>query len=201
MGRQILAGAFTVLGEHCVQVALTSAASAQVPCETARELHANIKHPSQNSSRRLRARVVLSPCPLRASLAPWIGSTSAAQAVLPQTLPCASETLRPRAHLLVLGGERLVGQVELDAALLVGGELHEDVRVVGLALADGRVQRHHDQRVRRVALGQHEQAHDAVVLDAVVLRLRRRTRDTRGQRQTLILGSLNRRTMLSYWMR
>ena len=75
------------------------------------------------------------------------------------------------ADLLVLGGERLVGQVELDGALLVAGELHEDVRVVRLALADGRVQADDDERVRRVALGQHEEAHDAVVLDAVVLRL------------------------------
>ncbi len=45
------------------------------------------------------------------------------------------------AHLLILGCQRLVRDLELHLALLIRRELHENVVVVGLALADGGIER------------------------------------------------------------
>lgn len=51
-------------------------------------------------------------------------------------------------------------------------ELAQHVRVVGLTLANGWVQRNHHQSVGRVGLGKYEEALDGGVADLEVLRLR-----------------------------
>ena len=74
-------------------------------------------------------------------------------------------------HPLVFGSQLLLCQVQVHRKLLIIGELAQDVGVVCLPLSDGGVQADHHQCLGRVGLGQHKQAHDAVILDPVVLRL------------------------------
>eukprot|EP00955_Chlamydomonas_euryale_P094465 364861-Chlamydomonas_euryale.AAC.5 len=54
---------------------------------------------------------------------------------------------------------------------IITGELAQHMRVVRLALADGRVHGHHDKRVRRVGLWQDEEPLHRAVADLEVLRL------------------------------
>lgn len=84
--------------------------------------------------------------------------------------PTASR-LPMMSHLVILCSQGFLRDVQLDAALLFRGELHQDVWIVGLALSDGRVQGDDQQSVGCVGLGQHKQAHDGIVLDPVVLSL------------------------------
>ena len=75
------------------------------------------------------------------------------------------------AHLLTLLIELLLFNLEADGRLLLGGQLHQDVGIECLALADGRVQGNDDEGVRRVRLWQQEDADYGVILHPVVLRL------------------------------
>ena len=77
------------------------------------------------------------------------------------------------AHRLILGFKELVGYLQLCRYLLIRRKLDQDVRVVGLALANGRVQRDDYEGVRRMALGQHKDAHNRIILNSVILGLHR----------------------------
>ena len=78
-----------------------------------------------------------------------------------------------RTHLPVLGGQLLIGDVQLKGLDgLIAVELRKQVGVEGLALADGGVHRYDNHCVRGLALGQDEQACDCIILDAEILRLR-----------------------------
>ena len=89
-----------------------------------------------------------------------------------------------RAHRLVLGLEQLIGYLQLCRDLLIRRELDQDVRVVGLALANGRVQRDDYKGVRRMALGQHKDAHNRIILHPVVLGLHRQQQKIAAAAQT-----------------
>lgn len=97
----------------------------------------------------------------------------------------SSKTPQVTIHTRDQGKQREVkSQTHRD--LLVAGELAKDVRVVGLALADGRVQGQDHHGVRGAGLGQHKDAHDGRVADLSWQQERAQTRLAALQEESVL---------------